>query len=539
MRICIALLLTAGTFLAAQSQAPGAQSLNVRPEVQARNLALLAAAEKETEALPPLLRIYALARIADGYQRLDREKAKEKNAALFQLTKGIEDQRQRISYQSAVLRRLNIASDPVIEALWLQAEPEARMQTHFPIVLKKLREHDYKGALKIVDGLDLAKSFPYDTVSRLLSELPPEMEADRQRLFLAARDSARDPNLVQARVNDFGTLLLQSWKSVPPAMALDGVNTLLEQASPAERQSSLIFSTDQKPIAFSSLYEYRVFQMLPLLRELDPVKAEQVAQSAPKSEALAQEFPDGIRWPGSPQKQSSDVPEAKRPTISSMRSGSPSPNLAKDIESAKTSGEMMARVTEVRRLAGQDPEAALAQALALPEVSEGRSRSQYRLMAVESVAISAMRKSPSTAQAALDEMVRIIPQLTLDQRAAKLDFVISFSYRLKDQARLASAIELATKTADDLYKDDIDTDDPNLAIKAVWPSSSLWQSIAFYQAKQSPGSTVSIADHIMDPDIRVLVKVAAALGMVQEGSFQPSFEVHKKSYSSANGPPLF
>jgi len=107
-------------------------------------------------------------------------------------------------------------------------------------------------------------------------------------------------------------------------------------------------------------------------------------------------------------------------------------------------------------------------------------------------------------------------------------------------ARQMGEVDLALKLfrsgmdqADKLRLEDADSNDPNLALKAYWPSvSAAWQLVRA-ASEISPGAALERIREIKDPEILLLLEVRLANQSLGARTDQLSIMVEKKSDSWA------
>ena len=70
------------------------------------------------------------------------------------------------------------------------------------------------------------------------------------------------------------------------------------------------------------------------------------------------------------------------------------------------------------------------------------------------------------------------------------------------------------KSAEKLYTQDTNADDPNKAFKGTWPSSNLWRKCVPAAAKISPALAEEIISQIPDPDIAGAQRISFASALL-------------------------
>lgn len=114
------------------------------------------------------------------------------------------------------------------------------------------------------------KNFPYDAAIQLMEALRGKDAQAMASVFSEAaanyRQHGESPEAV--RQEDLATALLRFSQDIPRDQALDAVAEILSQAR--ENSSFVTAFTGSGNRHFDSLYEFRLYELLPVLRELDP-----------------------------------------------------------------------------------------------------------------------------------------------------------------------------------------------------------------------------------------------------------------------------
>jgi hypothetical protein len=94
---------------------------------------------------------------------------------------------------------------------------------------------------------------------------------------------------------------------------------------------------------------------------------------------------------------------------------------------------------------------------------------------------------------------------------------------MADDDDAMKTIELGIKLAEEWYEKDSDASDPNLALKAQWPSTNAWRQFMQLVARISPDAATRLINDVQDPEIRVFLRVSMASGLL--GSELPHLQV--------------
>lgn len=535
MRCLLMLLLLTSSHSAAQELASDSSSLKVEaaksreytPE-QRTNLGVLESARTEAGSLSPGLQVYSLVRIAEGYYRLDKPRAVTLMVEAFTVTQAIEDDPfdLRPSLQISILTRLFSWEPERAAALWEQTEAQVRSFMAEAMLKYKLDRKDYVGAADVVFKTMGGDRFPHGVVARLLRKLPPEMVLEREQLFLAAFDFAkRHPADNQAQFEDFGTLLLRSWQLLPPKLVLEAVDMLLEQ-SQRGRPEAVVISSRLKSVRFPTTYEYRAYQVLPILRQLDRDRADSLRRKLESVATAEKVSQHGFLQALEPEDWNrGDSPMGITSIGYSLPGG--------EEEAAERDTTMRAvnqRIADIQKTAVNNPREAIAMAGTLPEIISMRPAGYLpRLTALSSLGAILPARFPETRTTIVDEIYRNIARIPPEQQERFLEQAIRLAAAASDDGRIRTGILRGLQAAEALYKDDNDREDPNQEMKAYWPSAAAYQRFLFLEMKYLPEKVPDELELIRDEEIRGLSRIATALASLGMEELRPGSRVRKKS----------
>jgi hypothetical protein len=171
-----------------------------------------------------------------------------------------------------------------------------------------------------------------------------------------------------------------------------------------------------------------------------------------------------------------------------------------------------ARVQEIGRIAETNPRQAIAAAATLPDAVGKYWRADFpRAQAYLAIAHTAMKKNPSAARDALQEMAASLEHVPYAYHAMENWIEGMAIAREMDEVNLAVKLfRSGMEQADKLRSEDADSDDPNLALKAWWPSVSAYWRLVQAASGFSPGTALEQVREIKDPEILLLLEVKLA-----------------------------
>jgi len=357
----------------------------------------------------------------------------------------------------------------------------------------------YDRALELLHKVAAESTFPYRAAVTLMLYLPPDPSSERQNIFseaLAAYEAS--PGSDHIRLEDMATLVIRFQDKLPAPLIMEATEQILDRAKQQrEEDASHHFEIGSRngSVTFESLYELRLFQLLPVIQKLDESKAKQLLRENPKMEAVLRRYPQGL--------QSLDTgltstpgPKGEHSDIFTISYG-PIPNYdtEKDIDAIYT-------------LARRDPKQALERAMSR------RGNLEQRAQTLVIVGNIVAEQDPSVARIALKEGVRLSADCEPVFRFDNLKSAGDSFLRMGDNDTAATIIATGTKFAEELYAKDTDSTNPNAAIKAQWPSTNVWLQFVGLAARISPQMATGIIDQVPDPEILVFLRVALASSLM-------------------------
>ncbi len=478
------------------------------PEQKKRGLELLQSAEAEAVGLEGGMRAYAFLQIARGYELSNKAKALDLLEDALTATRALQDDRStRTRLQQQILQAMVPLAPSRADELLNQVEPESRENVLTALLSFYEKHKDWERALEVTYRAGQEKEIPYDAAQRIIEALPAERGSEAQQLFATALNSYREHKHEGFPVGpgDFGRLVVRSWKRMPPAMVEEAIDELLKQAAGSggdSRPQNIAMASATGSVAFGSAYEYRLFQLLPVLKQIDESKAEKLLKDYQQVQTLLAKYPQGTQSL-EPQGGERDRPGAGGGATYSIGRGSSGPGPGGGPRAAMPSPMEMQRMAKIVQDAEAHPQDALANAATL-------TNPDMRAQAYSSIARVTAKKNASVARSALEKQLEIASQLEPMQQIVSLGSAVESYLVLGQPDDARKVIERGFSAAEKLYKQDTDADNPNTALKAYWPSAEAWRSFLRLAGKISPVWALSLLKEIPDPEIKVASETALA-----------------------------
>jgi hypothetical protein len=493
---------------------------------QERGLRLLKTAEVESAGLQPKMHAFILWRASYAYTKLDPKHAQKLSRDAFMATQGIEDAPENDGcaapgtgadikswIQQSVLYDM-VHKDQLkdVEKLLPQATASVRNEITAELVRYYESKKDLMHAEVLLSTLADSNRYPFGGAAKLVSAFGPEHSADRISIFnQALTNFEQHATGTSFGGYDIGTFIEHTWNDVPSELALEAISKVLDAAKESDSQSHFSMSSAKGTVILNSDYALRLFQLLPILEELDKDKADTLLRDQTDVGDQLKTYPRGMQ---SLQSENTSL------SYGVTSSGSGIGNAA---AKQQTAAQMQERVDEVLNQADTDPTGALAKALTLP-VHGTADSSSPRSDALLGIARKAAAKKPSVSKSALDEFSTIQDQLT-PQEMTGIDTLPELYLNVGDMDGAKKALDILVKAAGKIYEHDTDSEDPNKAFEGAWPSTDLWRKAIQQGAKISPGLPDEIIVGLPDPEISAFEKVVFASALLGASGLDDSILV--------------
>ena len=476
---------------------------------------LLRAAEGEASGLEPDMRAFVLWRASYAYLPVDPKKAENLAKDSFTASQAIEDPADKDQcgsigsagdikswIQERVLSRM-IEKDQIAKTEELLPQATAPVREHITTQLVKyyVKKKDWARAQVLLSHVADSEQYPYDAAGDLMLAMGPEQSADRMAIFNQALSKFEQHATANGiGMQDLGTLLERTWSQLPPSVVLEAIDKMLDEAKSKESHSHLSMTSEKGSVNLNSTYELRLFQLLPVLEELDKDKADSLLRENAEIQAKLAKYPKGMESLTSQGNIYSygitddDSPQAAQAGQQQVRQ--------------QAEQEIIRRMREIDKESQKDPQQGINDALMLP-LQDAWENNSPRAQALLMVARNSQKKKPTLAKSALDEISKFEDQLTPAQLKGIAD-VPKIYLDLGDEDGAKKSLKAMVKAAEKLYAHDTDADDPNKAFKGTWPSADLWRQCIQIAGKISPTLAEEIIAEIPDPEVAAAQKIAFA-----------------------------
>jgi hypothetical protein len=381
----------------------------------------------------------------------------------------------------------------------------------------------FSHALDILSQFADAAEYPYAAAADLVLALGPDRSADRMTIFNQALSNFEQHASNNGGQDDMAFFLGRTWNHVPPALAMEAIDKMLEDAKSSASHSRISMTTEKGSIDLSSEYQQQLFQLLPILQELDKGRAEAILRDNAETRAQLAKYPKGMN------SLTSDG------SVSSYGITDDDPPQPSSMAGHQLEQQIMQRMNEIDRESNNDPSQAISDALMLP-LQGTFPPSSPRASSLLNIAGKVQKKKPALAKSALDEIMKFADQLDPQQIQSIADVPSKYA-ELGDNESAQRALKPLLKAAAKIYARDIDADDPNKGFKGTWPSTELWRKCVQIAGKISPPLAEEVLADIQDPDIEVLEKISYAAALLGASAAPISIgdcRKNSESYTTSN-----
>jgi hypothetical protein len=360
--------------------------------------------------------------------------------------------------------------------------------------------------LEVVYRISAEDEMPYAAASRVMERMKPQDSGEFLQLFMASMASYRShsPHGFSMGGNpsdDFVGMVRQHWKRLPKNAVVESIDEILTQADPSNQKNdgkikSIGVLSAKTSASFGSAYEYRLFELLPVLRNVDSSAAEDYLKKYSEVADMLQKYPDGEDpASSSPSGSGGDREGTGTGSASALASGSGNP-MVKGMEFSRAQ-----KVVDAAAAGNFDDAMASA---------SGISDAGLRAWSYEAIAEAAQPKKNGIARDATEKMLDASVDLPPEERVRYYRAAAETYIKLGETDSAQVTVEKGLAAAKTLYKRDSDPDNPNKAMKAFWPATNAYCGLIRLAGQISPSWSLALLKEISDPDMKAAAESALA-----------------------------
>jgi hypothetical protein len=426
----------------------------------------------------------------------------------------------KVWLQREILKSMTSSSE--VEALIPEAQPQVQRFVMESLIPRYLAKKNLEKARQLIISMAGQGQYPYGSAMDLMFAYPSG-SPERVTIFSEAENAYRG----EGEHMSFGTgydglpgMVVRFWRDVPPAMAEGAIDEILTKAKKTDEgpvSPHLTFSGPAGSIALNSQYQYQLFELLPILEQFDPSKAESLLRDNPDLRPMLKQFPEGLEAVQPDYRL--HPPKSEEPAQISMSVSVEHKPVTVNPIAVQAQQELQRRQKQIAIDTEASPRQAIAEAMSLPEFmpSQGAFGGQNtypRAQALLQIAQKTGKKNPNVAKDALGELRKSLVQMPPMTQADLLDDAASEYMEIGDQESAEKAIKEGVQVAEKLYAVDNDSDNPNRAFKGAWPSTNQWRRCVQLATKLSPAMVEAMIAAIPDSDIATFQRVYFASSLL-------------------------
>jgi hypothetical protein len=343
----------------------------------------------------------------------------------------------------------------------------------------------------------------------LLAALPRQVDRDRVfMLVLNAYTQVSHRQVGTGSPDDLGTLMLRYWRKLSAGLVQQAIDELLKQSKDGD---SIVMKSPQGTVTFSS-YQFRLSQILPVLKAIDPDRANQLLKEEADTVALFVRYPQGQLSADSSLRDNAGDNPSSQVSYSYVHESTAASSVAARMDVERTTDDFIAS-------ANKDSDSAIANASRI-------SDPVLRIRVLVGIAQTIATKQPSPAKRALHEALKSPPDQDKGWRLWK--DATEVALQLKDEGLASATLNEGLKAARRVYDDDSDHDNPNEALRLYWPSVFAYRELLALQLRISPDQALAAVRNLPDEEVVALEKVMLAAAMLNASLPETSPMVAKK-----------
>ena len=489
---------------------------------QKQGVDILQSVEGDLGRYSPEMQTYLLQEMAHAYKDLDRAQQVTLLKEAFQAAANMEEGNYRIEQQRSIVNSLNEADPSALLGMQTSPDPKVREVVLQLLVKQDLDQGKLMAAAQRLAQWDPSLAFPYDYGKQVMMRLTAQQAGERQSVFSSAMAAYRGGESKVRTDVEMTDFILGTYGLVPASMAADAVDMLLNAVAQWEEDQRERFSITTGGNAgsaqFSSLYDYELFELLPVLEKVDSAKADALRREHATVAALNDKYPNGKTSLSTDGKEAGMM-FASSPSDSPAPPPATDPSFLQERQQAETVGASSVK----------DVDGAIASAQSLSNTMRFKyDDSTPRCEALERIAMAAVgRKDYAGAFRATKALAEAAQDVAPLAKAHYFIEAAAIDAEAHDEATAKQYLGKAMKAADELYQLDAFSNEPNEAPKCLWPSTAAWKGTLVVAQRIDPGYAAQESASLPDPEIEAVADVARAGVMLDQEPKMTMIEVRR------------
>ena len=393
--------------------------------------------------------------------------------------------------QEQVLNQFISLAPEHVDGLVDQMDPTMRTAALQLLLPYYEKQKNLDRPVAILMQLAVEAEMPYGIVDDVMDKLGSANPDQIRELFLASLTSYQNHEHTDSSGStDFASLIAKAYGKVPNESVATAIDEVLSQAKKADEKNSdvsISLGFEKGAVQFKSSYDMQLFAVLPTLEQVDPEKAKRLLKESEDVSTFASKYPDGMN----------SLSKNGRPDLTGIRIGN---RGGGDAPPAQVIEEQ--KMNALMKDASDHPNDALANAAGF--------RPPMAVMAYMEIARANAKKNSTVTGIALAKALELLPKIPLREQMPVITDVANLYEQLGDKENAEKTIELGTKTASEVFKQESDAADPNLAPKAYWVTTNAWRNLVDDGYKLDPGNAVTLLKEAPDDEVRAFAQISLA-----------------------------
>ncbi|MDQ1472725.1 MAG: hypothetical protein QOJ99_4205 [Bryobacterales bacterium] len=487
-----------------------------KPTPREKALQLLDGVVETAAAAQPQVAAAALLYVGQTYDLFDSKKAVEYLRQAFASTAAIppgEDTR-RAGLQARIASATAPLSLPdAIEMLkQIEVAPDShgdpRQAALSSVLSRLLGKQQFDAAIELVNSVGVTGPYPFAAARQIFEKLPPD---DNRRLSIFAYAMSA---YALRPAPAFGEFLARRWKELPRSMVQTALGHVIENILNDKSTDflSLTISSEKGSASLHNRQDAALFDLMHVVREIDPKRADEILESRKALAELLQKFPEGSLGMGDKLSRNS-TGGGNRPDPSMQQ------QMALDGQANTIAEQAMSALGKKEPLKAVD----LAKTIPVPE---------RRVEVLTRIASSAGALDPTTAKAIIGESIDGLKDVkNIQARAVSWNNIAEAAHRAGDDKLAWEALDHSLADSAELYKADSDSDSPNEALRDEWPSTNAYRRAVITATKLMGIDAEPLLAQISDHDLALFARVEMAQALLERPheSWSTSVSRHSKS----------
>jgi hypothetical protein len=469
---------------------------NVPPTPREKARELLDATLDSAPGAQPEVAALARLRIGENDDVFDHKKSLEAVNSTFAAALGIPPEKtgRRENAQGMIARATVPLSlpDAVSMLKRIQAgnsadDEDPHYEAVEAAVTRLIEKKQIDEAIGLINSVGATGKYPFKAASLLFAALPPD-DVRRPAIFACALSAyTLRPSA------DFGEFLVKHWKEIPKTTAEAAVGqmvtTILNGKDEGLNES---LSAAKGSLTLHGRQNVELFDLMHVVRSIDPKRADGLPDRRPELKVALARFPNGRESMG----QAANW---------SRSGGDPGPPDERGAELVRVFAELE-KLSEDATKAGHITKIA---DLAKP-IRNPSARLEFR-----TAVIGLASDEPEIAKSLLSRCIELLKDVKdPPHRAESWSAVALAAHQIMDDKLAREAPDHAFDDAEEIYKPDMDADDPNPGPRDVWPFTNACHRIMISGAKIFGIDSSTLLNRITDPDMPVFARVELAQALL-------------------------